>query len=58
MILLCGLLTLASCTIILFLSPLGAECSFVAEEETKNQDIDMYASSFSLMNCALVTADL
>lgn len=54
MILLCKLLTLAGRTIILF-SPLNAECSFVAEEST-NQDTDMYASSFSLMNCALATA--
>lgn len=58
MILLCGLLTLAGCTIILFLSPLGAECSFVAEDESKNQNTDMYASSFSLMNCALSAAGL
>ncbi|OCK85618.1 MFS general substrate transporter [Lepidopterella palustris CBS 459.81] len=57
-ILLCVLLTLAGTTIILFLSPLGAECSFVAEEESKNQNMDLYASSFSLMNCALAAAGL
>ncbi|ORY17210.1 major facilitator superfamily domain-containing protein [Clohesyomyces aquaticus] len=58
MILLCGLLALAGCTIIFFLSPLGAECSFVAEEYSKSQDYDMYASSFSLMNCSLAAAGL
>ncbi|KAF2811951.1 MFS general substrate transporter [Mytilinidion resinicola] len=57
-ILLCGLLTLAGCTIILFLSPLGAECTFVAEELSKDQETDLYASSFSLMNCSLAAAAL
>ena len=51
-------LIITGCTIILFLSPLGAECSFVAEEELKNQDTDMYANSFSLMNCALAAVGL
>lgn len=45
-------------TIVFFLSPLGAECSFVAEEQSKTSQHDMYASSFSLMNCSLATAGL
>ena len=51
-------LIITGCTVILSLSPLGAECSFVTEEESKNQDTDIYASSFSLMNCALAVASL
>lgn len=51
-------LTLTGCTIILFLSPLGAECTFVAEELSKDQETDLYASSFSLMNCSLAAAAL
>ena len=52
----------------LFVSPFGAEVSFVAEEEAKrysdassngaNADLTFYAASFSLMNTALATATL
>lgn len=57
-IVLCVLLTLAGATVTLFLAPLGAECSFVAEEVSKEIGCDLYASSFSLMNCALASAGL
>ncbi|KAI8934781.1 hypothetical protein NX059_008468 [Plenodomus lindquistii] len=57
-IVLCVLLTLAGSTVTLFLAPLGAECSFVAEEASKTMGCDLYASSFSLMNCALASAGL
>ncbi|KAF2733777.1 MFS general substrate transporter, partial [Polyplosphaeria fusca] len=58
MILLCGLLTLAGSTIIFFLSPLGAECTFVADEQSEKSQCDMFASSFSLMNCSLAAAGI
>ncbi|KAF2848799.1 MFS general substrate transporter [Plenodomus tracheiphilus IPT5] len=57
-VVLCVLLTLAGSTVTLFLAPLGAECSFVAEEASKTVGRDLYASSFSLMNCALAFAGL
>lgn len=57
-ILLCALLTIAGSTVTLFLAPLGAECSFVAEEASEALGCDLYASSFSLMNCSLASAGL
>lgn len=57
-VLLCALLTLVGACLILFLAPLGAECSFVAEEVSGLTGADMYASSFSLMNCSLAAAGL
>ncbi len=52
----------------LFISPFGAEVSFVAEREAKrysaesndsiNADLTFYAASFSLMNTALATSTL
>jgi MFS family permease len=56
--LLCVLLTLAGTTLTLFLAPLGAECTFVAEETSRSIRSDLYASSFSLMNCSLASAGL
>jgi MFS family permease len=70
-VLLCALLTLAGkfvhfllklrltylgSAIIFFLSPLGADLTFVADEVSEALDMDMYASSFSLMNSALAAA--
>ena len=43
-------------TIIFFLSPLGADLSFVADEVSEAMNMDMFASSFSLMNSALAAA--
>jgi MFS family permease len=57
-VLLCALLTLTGTTLTLFLAPLGAECSFVAEETSRSIGCDLYASSFSLMNCSLASAGL
>jgi MFS family permease len=57
-ILLCALLTLVGGSLIFFLAPLGAECSFVAEEVSAATKMDLYASSFSLMNCSLAAAGL
>jgi len=61
MAMLCGLLTLAGCTVIFFLSPLGADVSYVAEavglERYGAQDA-LYASSFSLVNTSLALAGL
>lgn len=57
-ILLCALLTLVGASLIFFLAPLGAECSFVAEEVSAQMGLDLYASSFSLMNCSLAAAGL
>ena len=57
-ILLCALLTLVGGSLIFFLAPLGAECSFVAEEVSVSTGLDLYASSFSLMNCSLAAAGL
>ncbi|KAJ4368884.1 hypothetical protein N0V83_005966 [Neocucurbitaria cava] len=57
-VLLCALLTMAGAALTLFLAPLGAECSFVAEETSEEMGCDLYASSFSLMNCALASAGL
>jgi MFS family permease len=57
-VLLCALLTLSGTTLTLFLAPLGAECSFVAEETTKRLECNLFASSFSLMNCSLASAGL
>lgn len=57
-VLLCVLLTMAGSTVTLFLAPLGAECSFVAEETSTTMGCDLYASSFSLMNCAFASAGL
>jgi hypothetical protein len=54
----------------LFLSPLGADLSFVADEESQKHkmsigaaddgitDVTLYPSSFSLMNSALAAATL
>jgi hypothetical protein len=36
--------------------PLGTKCSFVAEEVSALPRLDLYASSFSLMNCSLALA--
>ena len=55
-VLLCMLLVLLGATLTLFLSPLGAECTFVAEETSRTVCGDLYASSFSLMNCSLASA--
>lgn len=57
-ILLCALLTLTGAGLVFFLSPLGVECSFVAEDVSKRTGQDLYASSFSLMNCSLAAAGL
>ncbi|KAJ8117329.1 hypothetical protein OPT61_g1450 [Boeremia exigua] len=57
-VLLCALLTLVGCSLIFFLAPLGAECSFVAEDVSALTGLDLYASSFSLMNCSLAAAGL
>ncbi|CAO2651069.1 Nn.00g093660.m01.CDS01 [Neocucurbitaria sp. VM-36] len=57
-VLLCALLTLAGAALTLFLAPLGAECSFVAEDTSEEMGCDLYASSFSLMNCSLASAGL
>ena len=57
-VLLCALLTLAGAALTLFLAPLGAECSFVAEEASEEMGCDLYGSSFSLMNCSLASAGL
>lgn len=57
-ILLCALLTLVGASLIFFLAPLGAECSFVAEDVSARTGLDLYASSFSLMNCSLAAAGL
>ncbi|OAL50203.1 MFS general substrate transporter [Pyrenochaeta sp. DS3sAY3a] len=57
-VLLCALLTLAGAALTLFLAPLGAECSIVAEQMSEEMGCDLYASSFSLMNCALASAGL
>ena len=43
-------------TIVFFLSPLGADLTIVADELSEELDMDLYASSFSLMNTALATA--
>lgn len=56
--LLCALLTLVGTGLVFFLSPLGAECSFVAEDVSASTGLDLYASSFSLMNCSLAAAGL
>jgi MFS family permease len=50
------LLTLVGSTVIFFLSPLGADLSHVADEMTETLEMDMFASSFSLMNSALAAA--
>ncbi|KAL6703557.1 hypothetical protein ACN47E_009502 [Coniothyrium glycines] len=57
-IILCVLLTLIGASVTLFLAPLGAECSVVAEQTSQKIGCDLYASSFSLMNCALASAGL
>jgi MFS family permease len=57
-VVLCVLLTLIGTSCTLFLAPLGAECSFVAEQASRKQGCDLYASSFSLMNCSLASAGL
>lgn len=57
-VLLCALLTLVGGSLIFFLAPLGAECSFVAEDVSAITGLDLYASSFSLMNCSLAAAGL
>ena len=57
-ILLCALLTLVGASLVFVLAPLGAECSFVAEEVSEKTGLDLYASSFSLMNCSLASAGL
>lgn len=57
-VLLCALLTLVGTGLVFFLSPLGAECSFVAEDVSASTGLDLYASSFSLMNCSLAAAGL
>ncbi|KAF9698178.1 hypothetical protein EKO04_003877 [Ascochyta lentis] len=57
-VILCTLLTLLGASLIFFLAPLGAECSFVAEEVSAATRTDLYASSFSLMNCSLAAAGL
>jgi MFS family permease len=46
------------CTIICFLSPLGADLSFVADEVSDALNMDMLASSFSLLNSALAAAGI
>jgi MFS family permease len=55
---LCVLLTMAGTSLTLFFAPLGAECGLVAEEVSKKMGCDLFASSFSLMNCALASAGL
>lgn len=57
-VLLCVLITLVGAGLVFFLSPLGAECSFVAEHVSETTGLDLYASSFSLMNCSLAAAGL
>lgn len=51
-------LTTLGSTIIFFLAPLGAECTFVAKNKSGKSNCDMYASSFSLMNSAMAAAGL
>lgn len=55
-ILLCALLTLLSENLILYLAPLDAECSFVAEGISAFTGLGLYASRFSMMNCSLASA--
>ncbi len=57
-VLICVLLTLTGATLVLFLSPLGAEFFLVAEEKSETVGHDLYASSFSLMNCSMASAGL
>lgn len=54
--LLCVLLTTAGSTIIFFLAPLGADLSHVADALSEELEMDLFASSFSLMNMALASA--
>jgi len=43
-------------SIIFFLAPLGADLSHVADEMSEELGLDLFASSFSLMNTSLATA--
>jgi MFS family permease len=49
-------LTTAGSTIIFFLAPLGADLSHVADALSEELEMDLFASSFSLINTALASA--